>query len=189
MTLVFQYGSNCLDSQINGVDRLCGDARFIGIAQTVDDYKLSFDVWSNGRNCAAANIVPYPGNKVWGALYEIPDYLVGRVSAKEHGRRSLDAIEGKKYRREDINARIGDDQLVTAVTYLVIDPEAGIKTSFEYVGHIIAGLKERGVPSAYIALVKQIAADNNPAIADSVNAIEPVTLLSRGMASAPKRSG
>lgn len=81
MTLVFQYGSNCLDSQINGVDRLRGDARFIGIAQTVDDFRLSFDVWSNGRNCAAANIIPYPGNKVWGALYEIPDYLIDWDSA------------------------------------------------------------------------------------------------------------
>jgi gamma-glutamylcyclotransferase len=188
MTLVFQYGSNCLDSQINGVDRLRGDARFIGIAQTVEDFRLSFDVWSNGRNCAAANIVPYPGNKVWGALYEIPDHLIDRVSAKAYGRKSLDAIEGKKYRRENIRVRLADDQLVTAVTYLVIDPEAGMKTSFEYVGHIVAGLKERGIPSTYIALVKQIAADNNPGIAESVNAIEPLIQLSGGMASGTKRS-
>lgn len=34
MALLFQYGSNCLDSQINGAERLRGDARFIGIAET-----------------------------------------------------------------------------------------------------------------------------------------------------------
>jgi hypothetical protein len=63
-----------------------------------------------------------------------------------------------------------------------------MKTSFEYVGHIVAGLKERGIPSTYIALVKQIAADNNPGIAESVNAIEPLIQLSGGMASGTKRS-
>jgi hypothetical protein len=49
MALVFQYGSDCLDSQINGEDRLCGDAKFIGVAETVDDFRLAFDVWSNRR--------------------------------------------------------------------------------------------------------------------------------------------
>lgn len=171
MTLVFQYGSNCLNSQINGMDRLRGDAQFVGIAQTVDDFKLSFDVWSNGRKCAAANIIPYPGNKVWGALYEIPEYLIDRDSAKAYDRRPLDAIEGKKYRRENIRVRRADGQLVTAVTYLVIDREPGLKTSLEYVGHVVAGLKERGVPDTYIALVKQSAADNNPAIAASLHAL------------------
>jgi len=38
MALVFQYGSNCLESQINGKDRLCGDAKFVGTAETVDDF-------------------------------------------------------------------------------------------------------------------------------------------------------
>lgn len=67
--------------------------------------------------------------------------------------------------------RRADDQVVTAVTYLVIDREPGLKTSLEYVGHIVAGLKERGVPDTYIALVKQSAADNNPEIAAVLHAI------------------
>src|SRR5258708_30458424 len=76
MALVFQYGSNCLDSQINSQDRLCGDAKFIDIAETVDDFQLAFDVWSTNRKCAASDIVTSPGNKVWGALYEVPDFLL-----------------------------------------------------------------------------------------------------------------
>jgi hypothetical protein len=70
MSLVFQYGSNCLDSQINGKDRLSGDAKFVGTALTVDDFQLAFDVWSIKRDCAASNIVVCPGSKVWGVLYE-----------------------------------------------------------------------------------------------------------------------
>jgi hypothetical protein len=52
MALVFQYGSNCSEGQINGKDRLRGDAKFVGIAETVDDFELAFDVWSKGRGCA-----------------------------------------------------------------------------------------------------------------------------------------
>jgi hypothetical protein len=79
MALVFQYGSNCLDSQINGKNRLCGDAKFVGIAETVDDFELAFDVWSTGRRCAASNIVVSPGRKVWGALYDVPDFLIDPI--------------------------------------------------------------------------------------------------------------
>jgi gamma-glutamylcyclotransferase len=168
MILVFQYGSNCLESQINSVDRLCGDARFVGIAQTVEEFRLSFDVWSKGRSCAAANIVPFPGCKVWGALYELPEYLLDRETAKVRNRKSLDAIEGRKYRREPITVQLPNGELLTCVTYRVIEPEAGLKTSFEYVAYIVKGLRERGVPTEYIAAVKNLAASNNPVIATRV---------------------
>jgi len=95
MTLIFQYGSNCLDSQINGKDRLCGDAKFIGIAETVEDFEIAFDVMSTGRGCAASDIVRNPGGKVWGVVYDVPDYLIGRKTAEARGRKSFDQIEGE----------------------------------------------------------------------------------------------
>ena len=107
MALVFQYGSNCLESQINSKDRLCGDAKFIDIAETVDDFQLAFDVWSTNQQCAASDIVASPGNKVWGALYNVPDFLIGRKTAAAQNRKSLDAIEGEgaNYKRETIAVR------------------------------------------------------------------------------------
>jgi hypothetical protein len=69
MALVFQYGSNCSESQINNKDRLCGYAKFVAIAEIVDDYQLAFDVWSTRRECAASDIVARPGSKVRGVLY------------------------------------------------------------------------------------------------------------------------
>lgn len=170
MVLVFQYGSNCLDSQINGKDRLKGKAKFFGIAETVDDYELAFDVFSKGRHCAAADIVKKPGSKVWGALYEIPAYLIERESAKAHGFKSLDAIEGQgvNYERVKIKVRSPKGQTIEALTYTVINPHSGLKTDIDYVRYIIAGLHERGVPDDYIAKVKSIAAANNPDIAAAV---------------------
>src|SRR5690348_12595760 len=92
--LVFQYGSNCLEAEINGLKRLCGDAKFVDTARA-DNFELAFDVMSRNRSCAAADIVPKPGGIVWGVLYEIPDELIYRHTAKLRGRKALDAIEGE----------------------------------------------------------------------------------------------
>jgi len=54
---VFQYGSNCSATRLNSRERLGGAAIPIGIAETVEEYQLQFDVWSDGNNCAAADIV------------------------------------------------------------------------------------------------------------------------------------
>jgi len=136
MTLVFQYGSNCLESEINGGTRLSGDAKFVGIAETFEDFELAFDVESIGRSCAASDIVRKHGGKVWGALYEIPDYLIDRKTASARGRMSLDAIEGegKNYKREAIKVRRQNGEIVAALTYTVKDPKTGLKTNIDYVG-------------------------------------------------------
>jgi gamma-glutamylcyclotransferase (GGCT)/AIG2-like uncharacterized protein YtfP len=170
-TLVFQYGSNCLDSEINGKNRLKGDAKFIGIAQTVEDYELAFDVFSRGRHCAASDIVCKAGGKVWGALYEIPKALISRDSAKTLGRKSLDAIEGegKNYERKEISVRTGNGEVVSVLTYTVINPQTGLTTDLDYVHLIIAGLRQRAVPSEYVDRVKAVAAANNPGIATAIS--------------------
>jgi gamma-glutamylcyclotransferase len=168
MALVLQYGSNCSDGQINSERRLCGDAKFVGIAETVDDLELAFDVWSDGRGCAASDIVRKAGSKVWGVLYEVPARLIARETAKP--RKSFDEIEGegKNYRRELIEVRRPDGQVVPAQTYTVRDPKLGLKTNIDYVRYIVLGLREHDVPCDYIAKVKALAAANNPDIAGEV---------------------
>ena len=169
-TVVFQYGSNCLDAQINGNDRLRGDAKFISIAVTVEDYELAFDVFSHGRHCAAADIVRKPGSKVWGALYEIPEYLIDRATAKSRGRKSLDAIEGegKNYEKRKVDVQVPSGEIVAGLTYTVRNPIAGLRTDLDYVRYIIGGLRERGIPVEYIEKVKSIAMANNAEIAEAV---------------------
>ncbi len=173
MALVFQYGSNCGDTQINSDSRLRGDAVFVGNAETVDGYRLSFDVWSANRGCAAANIVSCQGENVWGVIYDVPDWLISRPSAKEKGRKSFDAIEGEgmNYRRVELRVRKADGDLVTALTYVVRDPKPFLKTNIEYVSFIVAGLRERGINSDYIERVKRIAALNNLEIAEAISTL------------------
>ena len=173
MALVFQYGSNCSESQFNSQDRLCGDAKFVTIAETVDDYQLAFDVWSTGRGCAASDIVASPGNKVWGVVYDVPDFLMARDTAAQRKRKSLDAIEGEgtNYARHPITVKSANGELLAATTYRVIHPRAGLRTNVEYVGYIVRGLREHGVAAEYIAKVKAIAIVNNPTIAAAVNAL------------------
>jgi hypothetical protein len=160
---IFQYGSNCLDAELNGPTRLCGDAQFDGVG-VADGYEQSFEVWSKGRNCAASNLAPRTGAEAWGVLYEIPDALMNRDTAEAFGRRSMDAIEGegKNYRRAGIEVRRPSGEVVYATTYLVIKPTTEHRTSAAYVKCIIQGLWERGVPELYISRVREIAVANNP---------------------------
>ena len=136
MTIVFQYGSNCLESEINSENRLCGDATFLDIAETVENFELAFDVWSKGRGCAASDIARKPSSKAWGVLYEVPDYLIDRKTAKARGRKSFDEIEGEgtNYKREMIDVRRPGGQIINALTYTVKNPKSGLKTNKEYVG-------------------------------------------------------
>jgi cation transport regulator ChaC len=170
MTLIFQYGSNCLDSQINGKDRLCGDAKFVGIAETVEDFEIAFDVMSTGRGCAVSDIVRKPGGKVWGVVYDVPDYLIGRKTAEARGRKSFDQIEGEgtNYKRAVIKVRRQNGNVVEVLTYTVKKPKSGLMTNIDYVRHIVCGLREHGISDEYIAKVKTIAGRNNPDIAADV---------------------
>lgn len=103
-------------------------------------------------------------------LYEVPDFLVERKTAAEHNRKSLDEIEGEgtNYAWHSIAVRSETGQILTAVTYRVINPRPDLKTSLEYVRLVVSGLRERGVVEEYVAKVKAIASANNPTIASQV---------------------
>jgi gamma-glutamylcyclotransferase (GGCT)/AIG2-like uncharacterized protein YtfP len=171
MAYVFQYGSNTLSSRLNSEDRLRGDARSVGAVYTEDDFELDFTVSSISNQCAAADIVSAGGRKIWGVVYEIPDHLISRETSGD--RKSLDAIEGRKYERRNISLRYSDGSPVdkTVITYVVREREGGIQTSINYCQKIIAGLRENNVPEEYIEYVKGRCVANNPNLIDEVEAL------------------
>jgi hypothetical protein len=67
-----------------------------------------------------------------------------------------------------IDVRLPDGQVINALTYTVKNPKSGLKTNKEYVGHIVAGLREHNVSEDYIARVKAISTANNPEISAAV---------------------
>ncbi len=116
MAIVFQYGSNMSTSRLNSSDRLCGDARPIGIAKTFECYEFDFTVWSKSNNCSAADIVPVKGRNIWGVLYEIPEKLLSCKTCRD--RKSLDAIEGEgtNYLRTEISLISEEGKRLSAIT-------------------------------------------------------------------------
>ncbi len=164
MALVFQYGSNMSVARLNGEDRLAGDARLIGVVRTEDSFDLMFTVWSKSNACAAADLVPSTtGRIIYGVLYEVPDFLLSRDTAKQRNRKSLDAIEGEgtNYVRVMINLTTKSGSTVSANTYLVKERRLDIKTSVAYVQHILLGLKQHDIPEEYRQYVRSKIIENN----------------------------
>lgn len=173
MTLVFQYGSNTSSHRMNSEDRLRGDARSLGAVYTEEGFELEYTVWSDTNNCAAANIKSGTGRRIWGVLYEIPDFLVSREASGE--RRSLDSIEGRRYERQIIAIRNADGIRVEeeVITYVVRarDRQIGIQTSLAYCRHIIEGLREHDVSDEYIEYAKACMIANDPNLRLEVDAL------------------
>lgn len=158
-------------SRINSPDRLCGDARFVCIAHTTDRYEFEFTAWSKSNNCAASNIHPNSaGRQIWGVVYEIPDYLIKRETAEN--RKSLDAIEGEgsNYRRVNISLKKPDEVDFSdhVITYVALNRIHDIRTSAEYVGHIIRGSREHNLPTDYISYLKTRIAENDANLRDVI---------------------
>src|SRR5205823_6233305 len=118
------YGSNADANRLNGADRLRGRASVIGLAATVEPYELAFRVWSKTNRCAAADLVRQGTSPAWGVLFEVPDYLLTRVTAGTE--RSFDEIEaeGVNYRRFWLPVRDTSGRVMIALTYVVINPQA-----------------------------------------------------------------
>jgi len=162
MTLIFQYGSNAFSERLNSDKRLKGDALPIELVVTVGSFRLDFTTWSEGNQCAAADIVPDSDRRIWGVLYRIPDHLVERE--KSGDRKSLDAIEGDNYQRVPIKVEKQDGTPIEddVFTYMVINKRYDIRTSYKYAEYIITGLREHKAPDEYINYVKTRVITNNP---------------------------
>ncbi|TFH37621.1 MAG: gamma-glutamylcyclotransferase [Anaerolineales bacterium] len=166
MALVFQYGSNMSTARLNSRDRLRGDAHAIGIAQTEGEYEFVFDIWSISNNCAAADLLSGNGRRIWGVLYEIPGWLIGRETAAP--RKSLDFIEGEghNYTRQKISLIDANGEPVRGpvITYVGLCHRPRIETSIDYVKHILVGLREHRIPEEYVDYVKNKIVANNPSL-------------------------
>jgi AIG2-like family len=161
VALLFQYGSNCDAARLNAPERLGGSATNPRLAQTIDEYDIAFNVWSNGNGCAASNLIPTPGRHAWGVLYDIADdRLRGRGTP---GRKTMTEIEGLRYEARTISARTTDGQEFQATTFLVKrnSEAAGLWTSKEYVEHIVNGLRAADAPTEYIEHVITVAIEHN----------------------------
>jgi cation transport regulator ChaC len=160
MPLIFQYGSNCDASRLNSPERLNGNARDLGQAETVGQYEIAFDVWSGGNNCAASDLRRRSGRHARGVLYDVPaEWILGR---KTNGR-TLEQIEGTHYEPKRIRIKDSAGRISSATTFLVkpSSRQKQLATSVEYVRHIVEGLRAHDTPEEYVQRVIEVAIRTN----------------------------
>ena len=127
----------------------------------MDDFDISFDVYSRSNRCAASDLVQVAGRKAWGVIYEIPSGFV--FDRRKDRLKTLAQIEGPRYEPREIKVVTSKGELMTAWTFLVKNDErrAGLATSAAYVSWIVYGLRQSGVPEDYISHVIEIAKQTN----------------------------
>jgi gamma-glutamylcyclotransferase len=139
--LLFAYGSNLAASEMAA---WCPEARFAGVAR-LPDHRLALSRRSIRWGGGAVDIVPAPGEEVWGVLYEVPDGALDRLDAKEG--------EGWAYRRIEAEVEHGGRR-VRAEAYEVVakEPDA-VPPTPEYATLLVRAARERGLPRDYVERV------------------------------------
>jgi len=143
---------------LNSPKRLNGDAVDRGRAQTIDEYDFAFDKWSDTNRCAASDLIKPKtgGRRIWGVLYKV----------SRAGFKKLKGIEGPSYRPQRMSVVDATGATVRVTTFRVRHDrrQPGLHTTEEYVGHIVKGLRARGVEElepAYIQHVIDVAIRTN----------------------------
>jgi gamma-glutamylcyclotransferase (GGCT)/AIG2-like uncharacterized protein YtfP len=133
----FAYGSNMNHEQMK---KRCRNAKFIGRGY-IENYNFVYDGYSFSRKGAVANIIPYEGDIVFGAIWEI----------NEDDLKNLDKYEGypNVYNRKLIIAK--DDNGLEYNVWVYLRESQGIgMPSKEYYDIVIKGAKECNLPEDYI---------------------------------------
>jgi diketogulonate reductase-like aldo/keto reductase/gamma-glutamylcyclotransferase (GGCT)/AIG2-like uncharacterized protein YtfP len=128
------------------------DARFVGAAR-LDGYRPALTRRSIRWQAGVLDIVPSPGESVWGALYELPEPSLEEIDAKEGA--------GFAYRRLEVEVVLGDGRS-RAVAYEVIEKEpVEVPPSPEYAAAVLGGARERGLPDDYVEELERRLARQN----------------------------
>jgi len=111
----------------------------------LEDHRLSFDLPVGPGERGVANIVCEAGARTCGVLY--------RITAEESER--LDRSEGVPagfYRRVPVTISTRDGT-IAAFTYQSSYASAGRKPSARYIGLLLDGAREHGLPAEYVAVL------------------------------------
>ena len=150
----FAYGSNLDPAQM--AER-CPSATFLGRA-VLEGHALAFTRWSTRRRCGVADVVPSPGDRVWGVVYTLSEADGLRLDGFEG---YAPGRAGNWYARVERTVAIDGDPCrpLAVATYEVVDraPEP-FTPSREYLGHLLRGAEHWRLPDAYLARLRSIAA-------------------------------
>jgi gamma-glutamylcyclotransferase (GGCT)/AIG2-like uncharacterized protein YtfP len=149
--LYFAYGSNMHWPQMK--DR-CSSSRYVGNAR-LPDYRLDFTRRSITRGCGVADAVAERAKEVWGVVYEISEFDLGRLDKAEGfspGRK-----QNSYWRRECMVFLDGDESkpLTTQSYFAESQPDAPPPNQ-EYKDLLLAGARHWRLPEGYVAALESV---------------------------------
>lgn len=119
----------------------------------LDGYRLCFPRRSFVRATAVASIEPAAGEKVWGALYDVPEREMDRLDARE-GYSAKPRYGENICNRISITAQVPERPPVEAMTYVVNPkPEPGLPSA-DYLSLIVSAAIVLRAPKEYIAMLR-----------------------------------
>ena len=137
--LYFAYGSNLKLARM--AERLPG-ARPAGVA-ALADHRLVFD--KRGRDgTAKANLADAPGERVWGALYEVRPVDLAALDGFEGG---YDRVAVRVATRA---APDGSGAACDAFTYRSTRTDPELPAAAAYLELVLEGAREQGLPADYL---------------------------------------
>ena len=145
----FAYGSNMQTARVR---KRCPSATPKGVAE-LRSYELHWHKQSQDGSGKCAIVRTYnPENRVLGVLYEI-------VNGEKQ---ALDKAEGLGQGYEEIDVLVVcNGREIAAKAYRALNVSPMLKPYTWYHAFVVAGAKEHGLPTDYIAQIEQVACDED----------------------------
>ena len=113
----------------------------------LEGWRLCFDLPIGPGERAVANVQPEAGTRTYGVLYLLASEELDRLDRSEGVPRGF-------YRRIPIEVVVGGEERVAAFTYQSSWTVAGRKPSARYLGLLVAGAREHGLPAEYVRFLE-----------------------------------
>ena len=135
----FLYGDNVNPTQLT---RRAPEHQFVTLA-TLPEHTIRFCRWSSQWRCGLATIVPSPGEKVWGAVFEVTDEDLKLLDQFEN-----DVPQGA-YRHVQVTVHTDGGEKMLVTTYAA-NPIGKFKPKDHYLDWVMKGLKHWKFPEECI---------------------------------------
>ncbi len=142
----FGYGSNMETRTFVGRRGMRPRESCVG---RLDDWVLAFDLPTGPGERGAANVHPRTDAEVWGVLHRITPAEAQRLDRSE-------GVHHGAYTRIEVEVERGDGSRVCAFTYRSRRVDPTRKPSRRYLGLLLAGARDHGLPAAYVAALRAL---------------------------------
>lgn len=140
----FAYGSNM--SRAIFCERR-GMCPFTSRPGWLDGYRLVFDLPVGPGERGVANVTPEPAVRTHGVLHLLTPEELDRLDRSE-------GVHAGLYRRILVDVATEDAGLVPAYTYQSTWTSSGRKPSARYLGLLVAGAREHGLPEEWLRFLE-----------------------------------